>query len=170
MNDKLNSLFGIPLGMQTLASRWKTWKARKTPLGASEPPLRAEWFSGEQLQRHAVALAGQHQLDPQHGPNRLLLRLADNERILIQACELVVGAEAEGRPGAGGKKDETDIDADRFFRAVDQAILQHHSRPSDLPLLLAALSEHHGIFHQISKKPFLLSQGIKIHSDALPLD
>ncbi len=72
--------------------------------------------------------------------------------------------------GHGGKKDEADIDADRFFRAVDHAILQHHSRPSDLPLLLAALPEHHGIFHQISKNPFLLGDGIKIHPDALPLD
>jgi hypothetical protein len=74
------------------------------------------------------------------------------------------------RHGHGGKKDEVDIDADRFFRAVDQAVLQHHSRPSDLPLLLAALPEHHGIFHQISKNPFLLGEGIKIHPDALPLD
>ncbi len=74
------------------------------------------------------------------------------------------------RHGHGGKKDEMDIDAERFFRAVDQAILQHHSHPSDLPLLLAALPEHHGIFHQVSKNPFLLGEGINIHPDALPLD
>jgi hypothetical protein len=80
------------------------------------------------------------------------------------------GAGSSMHHGHGGKKDEADIDADRFFRAVDQAILQHHSRPSDLPLLLAALPEHHGIFHQISKNPFLLGEGIKIHPDALPLD
>jgi hypothetical protein len=74
------------------------------------------------------------------------------------------------RHGQGGKKDEVDIDAERFFRAVDQAVLQHHSRPSDLPLLLAALPEYQGIFHQVSKNPFLLDEGIKIHPDALPLD
>jgi hypothetical protein len=74
------------------------------------------------------------------------------------------------RHGHGGKSDEMDSDAERFFRAVDQAILEHHSRPSDLPLLLAALPEHHGIFHQVSKNPFLLGEGIKIHPDALPLD
>lgn len=72
--------------------------------------------------------------------------------------------------GHGGKKDEVDIDADRFFRAVDHAVLQHHSRPSGLPLMLAALPEHHGIFHQISKNPFLLSEGMKIHPDALSTD
>lgn len=74
------------------------------------------------------------------------------------------------RHSSGGKKDEMDIDAERFFRAVDQAILEHHSRPSHLPLLLAALPEHHGLFHQISTNPFLLGEGIKIHPDALPQD
>lgn len=72
--------------------------------------------------------------------------------------------------GHGGKKDEVDNDAERFFRAVDQAVLDHHSRPSHLPLLLATLPEHQGLFHQISKNPFLLDEGIKIHPDALPLD
>lgn len=74
------------------------------------------------------------------------------------------------RHGHGGKKDEVANDSERFFRAVDQAILEHHSRPSELPLLLAALPEHHGIFHQISKNPFLLGEGIKIHPEALPAD
>jgi hypothetical protein len=72
--------------------------------------------------------------------------------------------------GQGGKKDELDMDTERFFRAVDQAILEHHSRPSSLPLLLAALPEHHGLFHQISKNPFLMGEGIKVHPDAMPLD
>jgi hypothetical protein len=40
--------------------------------------------------------------------------------------------------GHGGKKDEADIDAERFFRAIDRAVLEHHSRPSGLPLMLAA--------------------------------
>jgi hypothetical protein len=74
------------------------------------------------------------------------------------------------RHSRGGKKDEADIDADRFFRKVDQAILQHHSRPSGLPLLLAALPEHHGQFRQISHNPFVLGDGLKIHPDALPAD
>ncbi len=72
--------------------------------------------------------------------------------------------------GQGGKKEEVDSDADRFFRAVDRSVLEAHSRPSGLPLILAALPEHHGLFHQISKNPFLLGEGIKIHPDALPLD
>ncbi|MDZ7621929.1 MAG: hypothetical protein U5O69_05870 [Candidatus Competibacteraceae bacterium] len=83
------------------------------------------------------------------------------------------GMGAKGTPmrhGHGGKKDEVDKDAERFFRAIDRAILEHHSQPSGLPLLLAALPEHHALFHQVSHNPFLMAEGIDIHPDALTLD
>ena len=70
----------------------------------------------------------------------------------------------------GGKKDEVDSDAERFFRAVDRAVLEHHSRPSGLPLILAALPEHHHLFRQISQNPFLMAEGLTINPDALPID
>ena len=72
--------------------------------------------------------------------------------------------------GQGGKKDEVDIDAERFFRAVDRGVLKHHSRPSDLPLLLAALPENQSIFRRVSHNPFLVAEGVNIHPDALPID
>ena len=68
------------------------------------------------------------------------------------------------------KKDEVDIDADRFFRAIDRAVLEHHSRSSGLPLILAALPEHHHLFHQVSHNPFLMAEGLTINPDALPID
>ena len=71
------------------------------------------------------------------------------------------------RHSHGGKKDEIDIDAERFFRAVDRAILEHHSQPSRMPLILAALPEHHHRFRQVSRNPFLLSESIDINPDAL---
>lgn len=69
--------------------------------------------------------------------------------------------------GHGGRKDEVDIDEERFFRAVDRAISTHHSQPSGLPLILAALPEHHGLFHKISHNTALLAEGIKIAPDSL---
>ena len=69
--------------------------------------------------------------------------------------------------GHGGKASEVDKDAERFFRAVDRAVLEHHSRPSGLPLLLAALPEHHHLFHEVSRNPFLLPESIDVHPDAL---
>ena len=72
--------------------------------------------------------------------------------------------------GSGAKKDEVTIDVERFFRAVDRAILKHHSQPSGLTLLLAALPEHHHLFRQISHNPFLMADGIDIHPDVLRID
>ena len=66
------------------------------------------------------------------------------------------------RHAHGGRKDEMDIDRERFFRAIDRALAEKHSRPSGLPLLLAALPEHHGIFRQVSHNRFLVADGIKI--------
>ena len=72
--------------------------------------------------------------------------------------------------GAGGAKDEVDLDRERFFRAIDRAILENHSRPSGLPLLLAALTENHAPFRAVSHNPFLLAEGIQINPDALNLE
>jgi len=82
----------------------------------------------------------------------------------------VGGASKPMHHGHGGKADETDIDADRFFRSVDRAVLEHHSQPSGLPLILAALPEHHHRFHDVSQNPFLLAEGITINPDAVTND
>ena len=82
----------------------------------------------------------------------------------------VGGSHSPMNHGHGGNEPEVDIDAERFFRVVDRAILQHHSRPSALPLILATLPEHRQLFHQVSHNPFLMDEGIDIHPDALPSD
>jgi cyclic beta-1,2-glucan synthetase len=59
--------------------------------------LRSELFSIEQLKRHAVTLAGQHQIDPRPGPDSLLPRLADNARVLLAAYDVVTAAATPGQ-------------------------------------------------------------------------
>jgi hypothetical protein len=61
-------------------------------------------------------------------------------------------------------------DTERFFRAVDRAVLEHHSRRSGMPLLLAALPEHHHVFRAVSHNPFLMAEAIDVHPDALSLE
>jgi hypothetical protein len=80
------------------------------------------------------------------------------------------GGAATMRHGHGGKKDEIDLDRERYFRAVDHSVLKHHSRPTALPLILAALPEHHALFHGVSRNPFLAAEGIRINPDALSID
>lgn len=72
--------------------------------------------------------------------------------------------------GHGGRNDETENDAIRFFRAVDRAVLESHSRPTGLPLILATLPEHHHLFAEVSHNPFLMSESVKTHPDSLSLD
>jgi len=80
------------------------------------------------------------------------------------------GSRAAMRHGQGGRSDEVAVDLERFFRVVDASIMVHHSRPTGLPLLLAALPEYHGIFRKISRNPFLLSDGLKVDPDAVSTD
>ena len=77
------------------------------------------------------------------------------------------GGQAAMHHGHGGRKDELDHDAERFFRAVDRAVHEHHSKPSGLPLILAALPEHHHMFHELSHNPLLVSESVDVHPDAL---
>lgn len=99
----------------------------------------------------------------------------------------VIGEEAGGperkarvygpaAPGAASRhttdiKEETKAsDTERFFRAVDRAMMEHHSQPSGMPLLLAALPEHHHLFHSISRNPYLVTPGIDVYPDDLSPD
>jgi len=72
--------------------------------------------------------------------------------------------------GHGEKSAEAEIDDERFFRAVDKAIMEHHSRPSVLPLILAALPENHALFHRVSRNPALTESGITANPDTLSSD
>jgi cellobiose phosphorylase len=64
---------------------------------ADDPPLRSELLSADQMKQHGRSLAGAHELARRWAPDRLLARLADNERILIEACKLLTEALAADR-------------------------------------------------------------------------
>ncbi|HXT55670.1 MAG TPA: hypothetical protein VN826_14335 [Candidatus Eisenbacteria bacterium] len=112
------------------------------------------------------------EIEPADGVPRTISDALGEE--LTESPTLTAFSPSAGRPairhGYGSKQDEVDIDAERFFRAVDRAVLEHHSRPSGLPLILAALPEYHNLFRQITQNPFLLAAGIDIHPDALRAD
>ncbi|MEX0915148.1 MAG: hypothetical protein WDZ60_04580 [Wenzhouxiangellaceae bacterium] len=111
------------------------------------------------------------EIEPAEGVPRTLTAVLGEELTEPRHTVAAYGGTGSGRPamhhGHGGKESEVDSDAERFFRAIDRAILKHHSRPSGLPLILAALSEHHHMFHGLSHNPFLVSESIDVHPDAL---
>ncbi|TLX54056.1 hypothetical protein DN826_15870 [Stutzerimonas nosocomialis] len=69
--------------------------------------------------------------------------------------------------GGSGKQDEIDRDRERFFREVDRAIIEHHSKPSGLPLILAALPEHQFHFRKLSHNDQLIDEAIEVDPSLL---
>ncbi len=57
-----------------------------------EPPLRSELFSSDRMELHGKTLASAHNLGPGGIRGPLLTRLAENERILTGACNLLASA------------------------------------------------------------------------------
>jgi hypothetical protein len=63
----------------------------------------------------------------------------------------------------GGRKEEVEKDAERFFRVVANNIYERYSKPTGLPLILAALPEHHKLFQRVNKNPMLLNNSIPVN-------
>lgn len=82
----------------------------------------------------------------------------------------VGGTSTSMHHGHGGKKEEVDSDAERFFRVVANAVYDRYSKPSGLPLILATLPEHHFLFNQVNKNPFLLLKGIEINPETVSME
>jgi len=128
------------------------------------------------LNRHEVKLFEGNrdaldEIEPADGVPRTLTEALGEEltdpRQTVSAYGGRGGGQAPMHHGHGGRKDELDHDAERFFRAVDRAVLEYHSKPSGLPLILAALPEHHHMFHELSHNPFLIAESLDFHPDAL---
>lgn len=83
-------------------TRWMPWR-RSADLNSSlhkfagEPPLRAELFSIEHLERHAQTIAASHRLASGPASDKLLPRLDENQRVLIETYDLVTEAVEQNR-------------------------------------------------------------------------
>ncbi|MGI6730337.1 MAG: hypothetical protein ACOX5F_00355 [Anaerovoracaceae bacterium] len=80
---------------------------------------------------------------------------------------------AQGTGGYHSYQDKSKIihaDTEKFFRFVDNAVLENYSKPTNFPLILIALPEYHSLFRKISRNPFLLEEGIKTNYDILTVD
>jgi cyclic beta-1,2-glucan synthetase len=78
--------------------RWVQWRAGKSaarwPLQddaahIEEAPLRSELFTADQMAQHGKSLAAVHELTTTRASDRLLARLAANEKLLVQICALL---------------------------------------------------------------------------------
>ena len=83
-------------------SRLLWWQSPRSshsdlPKFPEEPPLRAELFSVDHLERHARVLAAEHVLLEKRTTDKLLPRLAENERVLIDTYDLITKAAENNR-------------------------------------------------------------------------
>ncbi|WP_018169925.1 GH36-type glycosyl hydrolase domain-containing protein [Thioalkalivibrio sp. ALMg9] len=101
--------------------------------------LRSELLSVEQLKRHAVTLAEQHRIDPRPGPDRLLPRLADNERVLIAAYDVITATRAEV-PGQRIVPDEAWL-LDNFYLIEQQIAMARRHLPDGYSRQLPHLAD-----------------------------
>ncbi|MCW3126276.1 MAG: glycosyltransferase [Bacteroidetes bacterium] len=56
---------------------------------ANEEPLRLELFSSDQMDQHSKSLASTHKINEKSTPDRLLKRLAENEKVLLEVHALL---------------------------------------------------------------------------------
>lgn len=73
------------------------------------------------------------------------------------------------RHGTDVRQDALDNDTERFFREVDAAVIVYDS-DSTIPLMLAALPEHHHAFRKLSRNPSLVDATIDVNPDDLSID
>ncbi|MGB2818476.1 MAG: cyclic beta 1-2 glucan synthetase, partial [Burkholderiaceae bacterium] len=100
----LRNTHGFRARVMQVAGRWwenawaiSAFDAEPGP-APHEEPLRAELFSAEQMERHGRRLAALHVLGAAGATDRLLARLASNERVLVDLNRrLAATAEAERR-------------------------------------------------------------------------
>ncbi len=115
-----------------------------------EPPLRSELFSREQMKQHGKTLAGSHKLGPKGVKDRLLTRLAENEEVLIGACNLLTAAiNANRRIAPAGE-----WLLDNFYLIEEQIRTARRHLPKgysrELPRLLSGPSAGHPRVYDIA--------------------
>lgn len=102
--------------------------------------LRSELLSIEQLKRHAVTLAQDHQIDPKLDSDKLLPRLAENTRVLHAAYDVVTNAATAGQTMVPAEE----WLLDNFYLIEQQILLAKNHLPRgysrELPKLTNGLS------------------------------
>ena len=75
---------------------WLHLKTKASVEGLAEPPLPAELFNADQMERHGITLALSHTLTQKSAPDILLSRLSESEATLIKSCEFLTEKTTDG--------------------------------------------------------------------------
>jgi len=70
----------------------------------------------------------------------------------------------------GHGEGQADLDTEKFFRAVDRAVVERFSKATGLPLILAGLTENQAVFRRVSQNPLLVESGVNSNPWAISVD
>jgi cyclic beta-1,2-glucan synthetase len=76
--------------------QWLRLKSKTSVDNLAEPPIPAELFNADQMERHGITLALSHRLTQKSSPDMLLSRLSDSEATLIKSCDILTEKSANG--------------------------------------------------------------------------
>jgi len=69
--------------------------------------------------------------------------------------------------GHGGKKDDIDIDTEKYIRYVEQTVHTHLTKDKPLPIVLVSLPKTHILYRKINKNKYLYEKGIIKSPDSM---
>ncbi len=124
----------------------------------------AQLYEGDRYQLDEVDISGEDV------PESMIDALDHEQRDLhatLAAYRTATGDAWGTSQNQGLRKTDIDNDIEQFFRAVDRAVMATYSVPSGLPLILAALPEHHSLFRRVSRNPQLLDTGVQGNAAAM---
>lgn len=105
-----------------------------------ELPFRAELFSASQMEQHGSILANAHKLSTTSGRDQLLIRLAENEEVILDTCNQLTEAITSGRqvtPAAEWLLDNFYL-IEEHIRIAKRHLPKNYSK--ELPNLLTGIS------------------------------
>ncbi len=121
----------------TSIQHWLHLKSHAAVEGLVEPPIPAELFNADQMERHGIALALSHTLTQKSRPDILLKRLSVSETILTQSCDVLTKKHAEGFSPA------RDWLLDNYYLIQEQILAIRHYLPKgygrELPQLAGSV-------------------------------
>ncbi len=69
--------------------------------------------------------------------------------------------------GQGGKKEEVDLDTEKFFRYADKTVMEECSKKNAIPVILTSVSKNQTVFRKVSSNPMLHPVGIALSADSM---
>lgn len=99
---------------------------------------------------------------------RTLGKAADDQitEDLRSGSDQMTASEIQKFRTVADKASGDDVELEEFFRKVDKAIWERHSRQSGLPLIVCCAERYHPIFRGVAKNQNLVEEGITMNPEA----